>query len=96
MPKESKVITDQEHFFNINSVKSKDNLNTKLFYDYVNKEQVRGFNWISKAKTILEYGCGTGTSLDLFLKDRNKNSLNIIGVDIAKNAIKQAQLKYPT
>jgi len=82
-------------FFNLNSQsEKKDNL-CPFLYNYVNKEQIDGFKWISGAKRILEYGTGTGLSLDLFFKNRSQVKYNIIGVDIAGMAIEKVKIKYP-
>lgn len=89
------IITDQEAFFNQSALDEKVFKQKNIFYNYVNKEQVRGFNWLSESKSILEYGCGTGTSLDLFFKDRKKKDYTIYGVDIAELALEKAKKKYP-
>jgi SAM-dependent methyltransferase len=88
------VVKDQEHFFNINAQSEKVAIEG-LFYDYVNKEQFEGFKWISDAKKILEYGCGTGTSLDIFFKGRKQDKYEVFGVDIAGEAIKEIKKAYP-
>jgi len=91
------IITDQKAFFNkIASKKMAPVVKSKQFYDYVNKEQVDGFAWLSDRKSILDYGCGTGTSIDLFLQNHNLNEYNFYGVDIAEEAIKIAKIKYTT
>jgi len=90
----SNVEKDQEKFFNQNA--SKNTVVTKdLFYDWANKEQFAGFDWISGAKNILEYGCGTGGSLDVFFDKYNKENYNIVGVDIAEDALAKARGAYP-
>ena len=90
------IIKDQEDFFNQaslheNAVSSKDD----IFSKYANKEQVSSFKWLSDCKRILDYGCGTGTSIDVFLKHRKKQNYMIYGVDIAQLALKKAKNKYP-
>ena len=91
------VITNQEEFFNRNSKTSKQFFLSQVFYDYINREQILCFASLEGARTILEYGCGTGMSIDLYSKYRNfkQDGVQIIGVDIAKDATKEAQKKYP-
>lgn len=92
----NKIITDQRLFFNLHANKKarKPYLN-KLFTQYANQVQTAAFAWLENSKTILDYGCGTGPSIDLFLGNKNPHAYNIIGVDIAENSIKQAKKKYP-
>jgi ubiquinone/menaquinone biosynthesis C-methylase UbiE len=91
-----KVIKDQKHFFNSNASKPKNIVkNNELFDEYVNKEQRENFMWIEDCKIILEYGCGTGESLDKFFELRKQSNYQVYGVDIAKKAIEQSKNKYP-
>ena len=90
------IITDQKEFFNRIATKEVISLNkNKQFYEYVNKEQVNGFEWLSDCKSILDYGCGTGTSIDLFLQYHKLSDYSFYGVDIADQAINVARSKYP-
>lgn len=89
------IIKDQEYFFNINARIKKKSKAKGFFYSYVNKEHIEGFRWISDQKKILEYGCSTGTSLDLLSDYFNLKKHKITGVDIAGEAIKVAKKKYP-
>lgn len=92
----SKVITDQRLFFNLNAKKKLTGpFINKLFAQYVNQVQMESFDWLKNAKTILDYGCGAGLSINLFLNNKNPVNYNIYGVDIAENVIKQAKKKYP-
>jgi|SRR3990172_13794 len=91
----SNVITDQELFFNQNSLAGKKEFTKNIFYYYANKEQIEGFNWIEDKKNILEYGCGSGTSLDIFFEARNLEEYFFYGVDIAEQAVKKAKEYYP-
>ena len=91
------IISDQKEFFNKIAVRGEHKIvSNKFFFDYVNKEQINGFNWISADKKILEYGCGSGNSLDLFFETRDINNYDFYAVDIAEEAIKIPQKKYPT
>lgn len=93
-----KVQKDQKQFFNEYS-----DVHTKLVYPnktidkYIHKEQYSGFQWLSDSKNILDYGCGTGTSIDRFMAVNKTapKSYSFIGVDIADKAIKRAKAKYP-
>lgn len=90
-----RIITDQEDFFNQNALHEKVYATNNIFHDYSNKEQVSGFNWLADRKCILEYGCGTGTSMDIFLQNRKSGDYKMYGVDIAGVAIQKAKEKYP-
>lgn len=90
------VTNIQMRFFNENAKKVVVNNNYNQYFDqYVNKEQYESLRWIRDKKKILEYGCGTGESLDKLFKVINSNNHTIYGVDIAKNAITQSKIKYP-
>lgn len=91
------IIKNQEYFFNLNSQDSKkpNSYIDSLFHTYASREQIDGFKWISNARKILEYGTGTGDSLDVFLKNRKSSKYTIYGVDIAELALRKARLKYP-
>lgn len=91
-----RIITNQKEFFNKESRLEKKFNTNSLFYNYVNKEQIAGLNWIADKKIILDYGCGTGHTMDLFFKNRPQNNYKMYGVDIAGDAIKSISKKYPT
>ncbi|PIR43010.1 hypothetical protein COV24_05150 [candidate division WWE3 bacterium CG10_big_fil_rev_8_21_14_0_10_32_10] len=61
------------------------NKNLDYFYNHI-KKYVNG--------NILDLGCGTGDFLN-YIKSRNRNVKKITGIDIAKNAIKIAKIRYP-
>lgn len=95
MEKNKNIIEDQELFFN-KAAKEEKSLDTNdFFFQYASKEQVQGFNWISDKRIILDYGCGTGTSMDLFFKGRDRGAYFFYGVDIAKAPLEMAEKKYP-
>jgi len=87
---------NQLTFFNANATKQNTQIKSNYLFDkYVNKEQRDGFNWIEDKKVILEYGCGTGDSLDKFFERRQIKHYHIYGVDIASKAIGISRKKYP-
>jgi len=94
--KEPKIIKNQKEFFNENANYKKPIISSSFFFEYVNKERVEGFKWLSDTKIILDYGCGTGTTIEAFCKVNNTiDSYNFIGVDIAEMAIKKVKLNFP-
>jgi len=93
--KKKQIIQDQKAFFNANALLEKTKKDSALFDTYVNKEQTEGFSWLLDCQQILDYGCGTGTSIDFFYKTNPGASASFIGVDIADNAIKKIAKVYP-
>lgn len=93
--KKNHIIKDQKAFFNANALLDKPTKAPALFDDYVNKEQAEGFSWLSTCQCNLDYGCGTGTSIDFFFKTNPYSVTKFIGVDIADNAIKKISEIYP-
>jgi len=92
--KDKFLIKDQEYFFNLEAKREK-KITRTVFWDYSGKEMVEGFKWLKNAKKILDYGCGTGSTLDLYLEVTENYNAKIIGTDIAENAIEVIQKKYP-
>jgi SAM-dependent methyltransferase len=93
--KKNQIIQDQKAFFNANALLEKTKKSSSLFDAYVNKEQKEGFSWLSDCQRLLDYGCGTGTSIDFFYKTNPGSAASFIGVDIADNAIKKINEIYP-
>lgn len=91
----SKILTNQEEFFNRESKLEKAIIQGELFYSYVNKEQFQGLDWIADRKVILDFGCGTGHTMDIFFKNRMQKGYKMFGVDIAAETVKVIQKKYP-
>lgn len=91
----SKIIKDQENFFDRNAYIDRPILSESYFYDELNKEQVDGMLWLGGCEKILDYGCGTGVSIDLFSKCNNIKRYKIFGVDISKVAIDLCKKKFP-
>jgi ubiquinone/menaquinone biosynthesis C-methylase UbiE len=90
-----KIIKNQEKFFDINAQRKKEKFKQELYEEYINKEINDGFKWLQGSKKILDYGCGTGTSIELYRKlSLDKNEL-FCGVDIAAAAVEKAKQNYP-
>ncbi len=94
--KYSKVIKNQEKFFDMHAHQhdSYEKM-IPLFDEYVNKQQYLGLDWVADKKIILDYGCGTGSSLDRFTSRHGKKHYQIFGVDISQGAIDAIGKKYP-
>lgn len=95
MNNKKNIVTDQELFFNHYSENENIEVKNDFFFQYAAKEQKNGFKWLSDKKNILDYGCGTGGSIDIFLRYVKNKKFIIYGVDIAEMALKRAQKKYP-
>lgn len=95
MKKSSKIIKNQKIFFDSNASVLRPVLSQPFFLQYANKEQTLGFKWLSDQKIILDYGCGTGTSINIFLEANSGASNQFIGVDISEDAISHSKNKYP-
>ncbi|MBX9812751.1 MAG: class I SAM-dependent methyltransferase [Burkholderiales bacterium] len=90
-----KIIKDQLRFFNENAALEKPDLVAPFFLEYVNKEQTAGFAWLGDREHILDYGCGTGTSIDAFFSTNPSGKNLFVGVDIADVAIQRIKQRYP-
>jgi len=90
-----RIFKDQIDFFNKNAALIKSDVVSPFFLEYVNKEQKAGFAWLADREYVLDYGCGTGTSIDAFLKHNLQGNYRFIGVDIADVAIQIVKKKYP-
>lgn len=87
---------DQKKFFDANAIKKSNQRidKTKFFYTYANNEIMAGFKWLSNKKSCLDYGCGIGTTLDLYLEISGNYNKEIYGVDISSNCIDIMKKKY--
>lgn len=93
--KQPKIIEDQLKFFNENAVLEKPELTTPFFRKYANKELSSGFLWMGDKKHILDYGCGTGTSIEAFSKVNPGGNYSFVGIDISDVAIQRVKQNYP-
>ena len=89
------VATDQKAFFNANANVDKKVFSKKIFSEYVEKEQVHGFTWLNDCESLLDYGCGTGQTMDAFHDLYPESKVNFLGIDMAENAISVISKKYP-
>jgi SAM-dependent methyltransferase len=96
MKKSSDIIKDQKKFFNDNANVIKPILSEPFFIRYANKEQISGFKWLSDKKVILDYGCGTGTSIEAFQGVNANKENRFIGVDISEVAVLSSKKRYPS
>ncbi len=94
--KQPKIVEDQLKFFNENAILEKPVISAPFFVEYANKEQAKGFAWLRDKKSILDYGCGTGTSIEAFTKVNQGFNYSFVGVDISDAAIQQVKQNYPT
>jgi len=89
------IVKNQEKFFNLNFRHHKSHAKGG-FSDFYSEEIARdGFMWLKNEKKILDYGCGDGASIDLYLDSTNNSKSKIIGVDISEEGIKHIKIKYP-
>jgi|WetSurMetagenome_2_1015567.scaffolds.fasta_scaffold09895_2 ubiquinone/menaquinone biosynthesis C-methylase UbiE len=93
------IVKDQMRFFDMNAHRHAHIHSSipedSLFVKYANKEQFSSLNWLVNGKVILDYGCGTGETLERFLRGRDPKRYKVYGVDIAEEAIHEIAKKYP-
>lgn len=88
------IIKDQEYFFNIDAEVQKE-IKPGFFYDYAVKEAMAGFRWMNDKKPLLDYGCGVGLTLELYLNATGNYDNKVYGIDISEGAIKRIKEKFP-
>lgn len=94
--RKDKIIKDQMKFFDLNANKAQSSFRSHpIFVYYSNKEQYQTLDWLKDKKVVLDYGCGTGNSLDYFFRNKNYRDYRAYGVDISAEAIKKIKVKYP-
>lgn len=87
---------DQKKFFDQYAAvhKKQEPVNT-FFYDLAVAELRRGFAWLSGCDSVLEYGCGTGDTIDLFLATSNFQPSRIVGIDLSEVSVQVARSRHP-
>lgn len=93
--KNIKIMDAQLAFFNENAILDKPEIPEPFFLKYAAKEVVSGFLWLGDRKRVLDYGCGTGTSIDGFFRANPRGNNIFIGVDIADVAVRRIAQRYP-
>ncbi len=89
------VIKDQEAFFDLYTEK-KTNIVPKNFIQFYEVNHLLDcFTWIERRRKILDYGCGQGSTLDLFFDTRDTKEFDFFGVDISESQINVISKKYP-
>ena len=91
----SKKRAQQEKFFNAHSNVQAAKLDSDFFEIWNNKEQVTGLQWLGDTSSLLDFGCGVGTTIDRFFDVNPNSNVQIIGCDISGGALSVAQKKYP-
>jgi ubiquinone/menaquinone biosynthesis C-methylase UbiE len=87
---------DQKKFFDQYAAgyEKKAPVNT-FFFDLAIGELRRGFLWLSDCRSLLEYGCGTGESIELFLEVTGKRPDRIVGIDLSDVSVDVARRRHP-
>ncbi len=96
--KPNKQFVSQEQFFDQNATKNERVDSTTFFFPYVYKQLMNCLSWLQGSHTILDYGCGTGTSIDAYLisnKETKPEDVRFIGVDISEKSLEKARKQYP-
>lgn len=96
-----KIEKDQKKFFDLHAASRQKKgllsslLITSFFYRLAVVEIREGFRWLSDRSSILDYGCGTGETIDLFLTITNSQPERIVGIDLSDACIEIAKSLYP-
>jgi SAM-dependent methyltransferase len=87
---------DQKKFFDQYAAgyEQKPPVNT-FFFDLACVELQRGFRWLSGGRSVLDYGCGTGETLDLFLKAAERRPEQVVGIDLSDVSVGVARRRHP-
>lgn len=91
-----KIEKDQKKFFDLYAAshQKKEPLNSFLF-ELAVVEIRDGFRWLSDCSSVLDYGCGTGETIDLFLSTTHSRPARIVGIDLSDVSIEVAKSRYP-
>jgi SAM-dependent methyltransferase len=66
-----------------------------FFFDLATTDLRAGFHWLAGSRSILEYGCGTGETIRLFLSTTGQQPARIVGIDLSEVSIQVAQGRLP-
>src|SRR5690349_18072974 len=66
-----------------------------FFYELAIAEIRRGFRWLADRRAVLEYGCGTGQTIELFLESSGARPDRIVGIDLSDVSVQVAREHLP-
>lgn len=66
-----------------------------FFFELAIAELRRGFRWLSGSRSVLEYGCGTGETIELFLETAEQRPERIVGIDLSDVSVEVARRRHP-
>jgi len=66
-----------------------------FFFELAIAELRRGFRWLSGCNSVLDYGCGTGETINLFLSTADYEPSRIVGIDLSEVSVEVARSRYP-
>jgi SAM-dependent methyltransferase len=66
-----------------------------FFYELAAAELRAGFRWLSGCTSVLDYGCGTGDTIALFLSTVDHPPERIVGIDLSEVSIQMARQRHP-
>jgi SAM-dependent methyltransferase len=66
-----------------------------FFYELAIAELRSGFRWLSGCGSVLEYGCGTGETIEIYRNTAQPPAPRIIGIDLSDVSIGVARARHP-
>jgi len=91
------VERDQKKFFDDYAARSQQQAAAvhTFFAELATAEIRRGFSWLADRRAVLDYGCGTGRTIELFLDTTGARPERIIGIDLSDVSIDVARHRLP-
>lgn len=90
-----KIEKDQKKFFDLYAASHKKKEPPNTFFSELSIVDIRkGFRWLSDCDSVLDYGCGTGETINLFLTSTNSQPTRIVGIDLSEVSIEVAKTRY--